>query len=182
MTMFIKSKKDLVDCLEYEKSLYFGDDNKLFARMLLKNHDYQIWCYQKALRKLEYHYNCKHKLLYKYWDRKKNVLGARLGIHICPNTIGKGLHIWHYGTIIVNGNAKIGDNCQFHGNNCIGNKGVLSDKAPVLGDNIDIGVGAVIIGDISIADNVRIGANATVVKSCDTEGAILIGNPASIKF
>ena len=48
----------------------------------------------------------------------------------------------------------------------------------MIGDNVDIGVGAVIIGNIYIANNVRIGANAVVTKSCYEEGAILVGNPA----
>ena len=94
------------------------------------------------------------------------------------NTINKGLRIWHYGSIIVNGNSTIGENCQFHGNNCIGNKGLPSSKAPHIGNNVDIGVVAVIIGDIFIADNVKIGANAVVVNSCYEEGGILVGNPA----
>lgn len=74
--------------------------------------------------------------------------------------------------------AKIGKNCQFHGNNCVGNKGVLDEAAPRLGDNVEIGVGAKIIGDIYIADGVKIGANAVVVKSCYNKGATLVGIPA----
>lgn len=176
--MQLKNKNQLLEVLDFEKEIYFGSNKKLFARWILQNHDYQIWRYQHALRMLEYHLRNQHNLRYKYWDRKKNILGARLGIHICPNVIDKGLHIWHYGSIIVNGNSHIGENCQFHGNNCIGNKGIDTDKAPVLGNNVDLGVGAVVIGDIYIANNVRIGANAVVTKSCYESGAILVGNPA----
>lgn len=46
------------------------------------------------------------------------------------------------------------------------------------GDNVEIGVGAKIIGDIYIADGVKIGANAVVVKSCYNKGATLVGIPA----
>ena len=40
-----------------------------------------------------------------------------------------------------------------------------SGTAPIIGDNVDIGVGATIIGNITIADNIKIGAGAVVTKS-----------------
>ncbi len=132
----------------------------------------------RALRYTEYYYNCNKKVLYFFAQRKKNRLGAMLGITIWHNTVDAGLKIWHYGSIIVNGHAKIGKNCQLHGDNCIGNKGGESYEAPSIGNNVEIGVGACVIGDIFIADNVRIGANAVVTKSCYTEGATLVGVPS----
>ena len=48
------------------------------------------------------------------------------------------------------------------------------------GDRVDIGVGAKIIGDITIADDVKIGAGAVVTKSCLKQGATLVGIPAKI--
>ena len=71
----------------------------------------------------------------------------------------------------------IGQGCCLHGNNCIGNDG-KSGGAPVIGKNVDIGFGAVIIGDIQIADNCKIGAGAVVVHSCLEEGSTLVGVPA----
>ena len=109
--------------------------------------------------------------------RRRNRLAVKLGFTISPNCFGKGLLIWHYGNIVVNGDAKIGENCILHGDNCIGNNG-SDTKAPVIGKNVDIGVGAKIIGDIFIADNCRIGAGAVVVKSCYHKGATLVGVPA----
>lgn len=176
--MKITSKKELRDCLEIEKTLYFKNDGKMFARFLLNEHDYQIWKYQKSIRMFEYHFNCGHKIRYLLWNLRCNNLSSRLGIYMHKNCVDTGLRIWHYGSIIINGNAKIGKYCQLHGCNCIGNKGVASSEAPVIGDNVDIGVGAVIIGNVYIADNVRIGANAVVTKSCYEKGAVLVGNPA----
>ena len=46
------------------------------------------------------------------------------------------------------------------------------------GDNVDIGVGAKIIGGVTIADNIKIGANAVVTKSFYEEGITLVGVPA----
>lgn len=147
----ICDKTTLYKWLETEKVLYLGNDIKTqVKKTLLYDHDYMLWKFVRALRICEYHYNA-------------------------SDLVGR---FWHYGSVIVNGHAKIGKNCQFHGNNCVGNKGVLDEAAPRLGDNVEIGVGAKIIGDIYIADGVKIGANAVVVKSCYNKGATLVGIPA----
>ncbi|MCC8153176.1 MAG: hypothetical protein LIP01_02525 [Tannerellaceae bacterium] len=70
---------------------------------------------------------------------------------------------------MINGTAKIGKYCKLHGNICIGNDG-LSMEAPIIGDNVDIGVGAKIIGNVKVANNIIIGAGSIVVKDCDKEG------------
>ena len=62
--------------------------------------------------------------------------------------------------------------------NCIGNKGTVNSGVPILGSNVNIGVGAKIIGDIRIANDVTIAANAVVVKTCNEIGATLLGIPA----
>ena len=113
------------------------------------------------------------------YDRKANRLGNQLGIEIGPNCFGKGLTIYHIGSIIVNPAARIGENCRLHGANCIGNNG-KTQGVPRIGNNVDIGYGAVIIGDIEIADDVVIGANAVVNKSVLTPGAVVVGVPGRI--
>ena len=133
------------------------------------------------LRKQEYYINTAKGNKIKgfmglYYERKKNKLGLRLGIEISPNSFGKGLQIYH-GNIVINNNVKAGENCKLHGFNCIGNNGKTSD-APILGDNIDLGVGAVIIGNVSIANNVTIGANAVVNRSISDENSTYVGIPA----
>lgn len=55
------------------------------------------------------------------------------------------------------------------------------EDAPVLENNVDIGVGANLIGDIHIASNIKIGANALVNKSFEDENTILVGVPAKSK-
>ena len=96
----------------------------------------------------------------------------------CINTIDEGLIIYHSGEIVVSGLAKCGKNLKLHGNNCIGNNG-KDGNAPCIGDNCDVGFGAVIIGDIKLGDNIKIGANAVVNKNFK-EG-ILVGVPAKEK-
>ena len=162
--------------LEYEKKLYFRSKKDYLISRITHEDNYVIWKYVTYLRREEAAAN---KLTEYFWRRKKNNLGAKLGITAYAGCCGKGLHIWHWGSVIISGDARIGENCTFHGQACIGNDG-KSEKAPVIGNNVDIGVGARIIGDIVIADNVKIGANAVVTKSCLEKGVTLVGCPARV--
>ena len=178
----INSKSELIDYLKYERTLYItGGILTEIKLWLLSDSDYLLWHYIKMLRLTEYHYNCGHRVRYLLYQRRKNVEGVKLGISIWHNTIDKGLKIDHYGTIIVNSHASIGENCRLHGDNCIGNKGESSRfEAPIIGNNVDIGIGAKILGDIEIADDIKIGANAVVIKSELDIGQTLVGVPAHI--
>ena len=66
---------------------------------------------------------------------------------------------------------------QIHGNCCIGNLRIDSQESPVIGDNVDIGQGAQILGAIRIADGVHIGAGAVVLKDILTPNATVVGVP-----
>lgn len=162
--------------IAYEKQLYFPTKAACWKSCITHEDNYLIWKYLYFLRREE---AASNKLAQYYWRRRKNDLGAKLGIIIYAGTCGKGLRIWHYGSTIISGDAKIGENCTFHGQACIGNDG-SSTAAPVIGNNVDIGVGAKIIGDIIIADDVKIGAGAVVTKSCLEKGSTLVGIPAKI--
>jgi len=160
--------------IAYEKKLYFPTRKDYLVSLVTHEDNYLIWKYLYFLRREE---AASNKLTAYYWRRRKNDLGAKLGIIIYAGCCGKGLRIWHYGSTIISGDAKIGENCTFHGQACIGNDG-NSNAAPVIGNHVDIGVGAKVIGDITIADDVRIGAGAVVTRSCLEKGATLVGIPA----
>ena len=160
--------------LAYEKKLYFTGKKDYLTAMVTHEDNYLIWKYMTFLRREE---AARSKLTAYFWRRKKNNLGSRLGLQIYAGTCARGLHIWHYGSVIISGDAVVGENCTIHGQACIGSDGA-SDVAPVLGKNVDIGVGAKIIGAVTLADDIRIGAGAVVVKSCEIPGATLVGVPA----
>ena len=66
----------------------------------------------RTLRKLEFLINTHaSRLLIFIYRRRLQSLSERLGITIGPNCFGKGLYILHYGSIVVNGTARFGDNC-----------------------------------------------------------------------
>ncbi len=124
--------------LEYEKKLYFPTKKNYLISALTHEDNYLIWKYIKYLRQEE---AARTKLGAWFWRRRKNDLGSRLGLQIYAGTCARGLHIWHYGSIIISGDAKVGENCTFHGQACIGSDGA-SDAAPVIGNNVDVGGGA----------------------------------------
>lgn len=174
----IDSKPKYIEAVAIEKQLYFPDRKDYLYSLLVHDQNYIIFKYLKSLRYLEYCINTnKCKIIRMLAERKKNALGFRYGIYICPNSVEIGLRIWHSGSVIIHSAAKIGKNCQLHGMNCIGNKGVPSE-APRIGDNCNIGIGAVLIGNITLSNNITIGANAVVTTSCYTDGAVLVGIPA----
>ncbi|MCQ2137449.1 MAG: serine acetyltransferase [Bacteroidales bacterium] len=146
---------------------------------LIRPEGFYIKRYLKLLRAEEkFTFNRPHKLLAYWYKARKNRLGAKLGFIISAGCFNDGLKLEHYGSVIVNPKARIGKNCIIHGNCCIGSDGGFPDDSPTIGDNVDIGQNAQIIGGIHIADNVRIGAGAVVVKNIDTAGATVVGVPA----
>lgn len=143
----------------------------------------EVWKFQIFLRKAEYYNNVfkssKKQYFFHYiWYRFMfHHYSVKLGFSIPLNVFGPGLSIAHYGTIVVNSAAKIGKNCRIQeGVNIGATNG--SNAAPIIGDNVFIGTGAKIIGDICIADDVAIGANAVVVKSITEAGVTYGGVPA----
>lgn len=184
------SKKKLIELLDYEKSIYFHNRTEEIEYRITGEPVYYIWKYIKNLRITEfYHYQFKNQMglnkisSFVFWNiyrRKKNRLGLKLGIEIGDFSCGKGLHIWHAGAIVINGNARIGSDCSIHGAVCIGNNG-KTEEYPIIGDEVDIGVGAYIIGPVKISSKTKIGAGAVVVHSAEKEGSVIIGPCAHVK-
>lgn len=145
---------------------------------------YEIWRFQKYLRKLEYYTNasvCKSvkylgKILYKMRYRKQSL---KLGFTIPINVCDYGLSMAHYGTIVISANAHIGRYFHIHAGVNIGASAGRSE-APTIGNNVYIGPGAILFGNIQIADNCTIAANATVNKSFDIERSVIAGTPAKV--
>ncbi|CAA9892531.1 Serine acetyltransferase [Candidatus Methylobacter favarea] len=94
--------------------------------------------------------------------------------------IGPGLRIWHFGGIFIHSNTIIGSNCTLRQGVTIGNRGE-DQLAPVIGDNVDIGAYAQILGDIRIGNNCKIGAMSVVLQNVP-DNATAVGIPAKILF
>ncbi|MGK4046653.1 serine O-acetyltransferase [Ligilactobacillus salivarius] len=171
----IRSKSDLKEYMYRDKiALHYAEGVK---RPGFKD---DIWKFEILLRKNEYVTNClksniflPYKLYIKYRFHK---MSLKLGFTIPLNSIDSGLSIAHYGLLTI-GNCKIGKNCRIQEGVNIGSTSGDS-KAATIGDNVFIGTGAKIIGNIKIADNVVIGAGSVVTKSILEEGVTYAGVPA----
>jgi serine O-acetyltransferase len=98
----------------------------------------------------------------------------------CEVRIGRNFVIDHFGGIIISGFAQFGDNCRIRNGVVVGLRRVEEKCAPIIGDDVDIGAGAKVLGSIRIGNHVLIGANAVVL--CDVpDNSIAAGVPAQIK-
>ena len=169
----IRTRKDMLHFIEADYNMLGGGKNFLCSFI-----NPQVR-YVELLRHFEYHSNNSgfwHKIFSAYYWYKKQRLGFKLGFTVAKNCFGPGLCIAHYGLLVVNSKARIGCNCRVHAGVNIGEK---DGKAPVIGDNVYIGPGAKIFGNITIGNNVTIGANAVVNKSFP-DNCVIAGIPAKI--
>lgn len=98
----------------------------------------------------------------------------------CEVRLGKNFVIDHFGGIVISGYASFGDNCRIRNGVVVGLRRVNEPCAPQIGNNVDIGAGAKLLGNIRIGNNVAIGANAVVL--CDVpDDHVAYGVPAVIK-
>src|ERR1700755_2666302 len=98
----------------------------------------------------------------------------------CEADVGRNFVIDHFGGIIISGYAKFGNDCRIRNGVVVGLRRIEEKVAPVIGNNVDIGAGAKLLGPITIGDTVIIGANA-VVWSDVPANSIAVGVPAIIK-
>jgi len=111
----------------------------------------------------------------------QKVIEITTGISIPSSVkIGHSFYIGHFGGIIINSNAIIGDNCNISQGVTIGVSGNDEKRGtPVLGNEIYIGANVVIAGKINIGNNVLIGA-CSMVNSSFPDNSVVMGVPAII--
>jgi serine O-acetyltransferase len=105
-------------------------------------------------------------LLYRIWYKLIQIV---TGIELpCEVEIGENFVIDHF------------DNCRLRTGVVVGLQRVDEPGAPVIGNDVDIGVGAKILGHIKVGNHVVIGANAVVIRDVP-DNSIAVGVPAVIK-
>jgi serine acetyltransferase len=103
-----------------------------------------------------------------------------LGIELRFKTeVGPGLRLYHGQGLVVHERTIIGANCTLRHGTTIGNKSASDSLCPVLGNDVDVGAQAIILGAIRIGDGAVIGAGAVVVKDV-APGVTVVGNPARV--
>lgn len=100
-------------------------------------------------------------------------------IDIISQKMGGGFFVSHGNSTIVYAQS-VGKNFLIHQNVTIGRgKKINGNDVPVIGDNVFIGTGAIVIGGIHIGNNVKIGAAALVNKDVP-DNCTVVGNPMRI--
>lgn len=167
--IMIQNKKDYKEFIQADALA--NHINDMASKMRI------TWKYIKKLRKYEYTLNCENS--FKFIKRifvavrryQYHKIGVKSGIQIPPNTFGKGLYLPHYGTIVVNGTARFGENCVVQ---C----GVNVSEKVTGGDHIYFGAGCKVMTGIHIANDVILGANAVVTCDIEEENIVWGGVPA----
>ncbi|PKH85168.1 serine O-acetyltransferase [Colwellia sp. Bg11-28] len=118
-------------------------------------------------------------IIYRFlYRRARNLYGIELPYDA---QIGQGVIIEHQHGIVVHGNSVIGDNCTIRQGVTIGNRYMNKPtEAPIIGNNVNIGAGAKLLGNITIGDNANIGANAVVIHNV-AQDTLYVGFPKSRK-
>lgn len=98
----------------------------------------------------------------------------------CEVPVGRGLVIEHAGGIVVSGFARLGSYCRLRNGVVLGLARVGEPCAPWLGDHVDVGAGAKLLGPIRIGNHVHIGANAVVLQDVP-DHCIAVGVPAVVR-
>jgi serine O-acetyltransferase len=102
------------------------------------------------------------------------------GIDLAYNTkLGRRVRLWHHGGMVLSA-REIGDDVHIRHNTTFGvaHRGE-NWKKPIIQDGADIGVGACILGDVTIGHDTVVGANSVVLKSCPPFSTV-VGVPGHI--
>ena len=130
-----------------------------------------------------------HKISY-FLYRKKFIFLARLvsqisrfltGIEIHPGAkIGKHLFMDHGMGIVIGETSVIGDNVTIYHGVTLGGVSLEKGKRhPTIGNNVTVGAGAKVLGNITIGDNCKIGANSVILKDIPKD-SVAVGIPGKI--
>lgn len=161
----------------------FRDDLSVYREGILAQGFWAVRVHRFGIRRKA----VKTVVLRKIWGAFYLVL-AKLtqiiaGIYIGPNVrIGRRLQIEHFGNIIIHSEVSIGDDVIIRQGVTIGNRRLDAPlDVPTIGDRVNIGAGAKILGKVTIGNDAHIGANAVVLSDVPA-GAVAVGIPATIKL
>jgi len=129
------------------------------------------WRYTISIPAIRKFFSLTYKIMFRFIQI---ITGVELP---CEVEIGKNFRIDHFGDIIISGFASFGKNCVIRNGVTIGLRRSHEPVAPRIGNNVDIGAGAKLLGNITIGNNVIIGANAVVLSDVP-DNSIAVGIPA----
>jgi serine O-acetyltransferase len=130
-----------------------------------------------------------HRAIHAMWKARvpllprlmSEVVHRATGIDIHPGaTIGQGFFIDHGTGVVIGGTAIVGDGVTIYQGVTLGGTSLQRKKRhPTICDNVVVGSGAAVLGDITIGENVKIGANSVVVKDVPPNSTV-VGIPGRV--
>ena len=105
----------------------------------------------------------------------------RYGVDIAPGaTIGRRFMIDHGMGVVIGETSIIGDDCLIYQGVTLGMTGKHGGKRhPTLGNNVMVGAGTIVLGDIHVGNNVKVAAGSVVVHDVP-DNTTVVGNPAHV--
>ncbi len=140
---------------------------------------WSIWIYRFGRRILAWHDGPMKRVALKSYWLPYRIVETAVGISLpIAAEIGPGLRIWHFGNIVIHSGVVIGANCTLRHGVTIGNRHT-DGPVPRLGDNVEVGAYAQILGGVTIGHDCKIGAMSLVLTDVP-DGATAVGNPARV--
>lgn len=172
----INSKKELnfyiaADCMMNLGKFKLSIKDRIIDLFFLK---YQIR-YLKLLRKCQYYKYSNvlfNRIRYAYFYYRLTRLSVKLGYSIGVDTLGYGVTLPHYGTIVIGNSNRIGNFAVLHTSTCI------TDNGKIIGNALYLSTGVKITSKVILGDNISIGANSLVNKSFIEGNCMIAGAPA----
>jgi serine O-acetyltransferase len=158
----------------YEDWTVHGKDFSRPGFRAMAVYRFGAWCSGLRYRLLRAPLSRLYLFLYRY---VRNVYGIELP---CRTKVGRRCFIPHQSGIVIHPFSEIGDDCLIRQNVTLG--AASRDKptgAPKLGNNVHIGAGAVLLGNITVGDGAKINANAVVMTNVPA-GAFVFNSPPKI--
>ncbi len=166
MTMSIDTSNEAPDWTREYKPFWSWQPSR---SLLASIRAYQY--YQSSSSVLSYVFKKLAVLRHLFWSA---VTGADIPLNA---QIGGGLLLPHPNGVVIHPEAHIGVNCLIFQQVTIGTAG--ANRAPVIGDHVDIGAGAKLLGGIHVGHHAKIGANAVVLIDVPTSRTA-VGVPAKV--
>lgn len=167
--MFETLKDDIASVIARDPSVHSGREVLLWHTGM-----HAVWAYRRG------HWLWEHGMrgLASFLARRTR---RRYGVDIHPAaTIGRRFMIDHGMGVVIGETAVIGDDCLIYQGVTLGMTGKHGGKRhPTLGNNVMVGAGTIVLGDIHVGDNVKVAAGSVVVHDVPADTTVA-GNPARV--